>query len=514
LSGAAFVAYKTAIAGLDTATEASRRAVFEAATVGDCILPSRLLVSGEVTLARRDESLGTLLSLRPFHSEWFTYCAAVNSLGKVPWQLANWSLCPMVDGIPDSSFLDAFLKRDYVNMDWNGSSTKPGLLHYMCTLRRDFYAAPHVADRYCDPRNMRLMGAFGQALFCGLGFPAAPTPPAPASVGAAAPPAGYSFTSWCEFYATYLEMSCSIPKLEQRLNWLDEGHDMHLLALSLMGKIVSSELFATERVRERKLSAILHHDAEPAVHLRLKLDNFDEDYQRHCRTNPFENGHHVTGGKSNKGLFDIPLRSSRHRKRPNAAVVTPKVSACGGEDDDDSDDEPEELLRGGKFAAKPGVVSKVKPGGKGDGKGGGKGDGKGGYKAPLKPIWLKKDVSLLASNRVWAVDKLAAKFKVKPVNAKCWAYLLNRCTNPDKKMAMCATPGDSAHKSATSDAHVLDGFVLEDVIAEYSRDSTAEERQRAAEVRQKAADHPSQKAPAGRGSGGRGGANFRQRAGT
>jgi hypothetical protein len=507
LSGAAFVAYKTAIAGLDTATESSRRAVFEAATVGDCILPPRLIVSGEVTLARRDESLGTLLSLRPFHSEWFTYCVAVDSSGTVPWQLANWSLCTMVDGIPDSSFLDAFLKRDYVNMDWNGSSTKPGLLHYMCTLRRDFYPAPHVADRYCDPRNMRLMGAFGHALFCGLGFPAAPTPPAPALVGAAAPPAGYSFASWCEFYATYLEMSCSIPKMEHRLNWLDEGHDMHLLALSLMGKIVSSELFATERVRERKLSAILHHDAEPAVHLRLKMDNFDDDYQRYCRTNPFDNGRNITGGKSNKGLFDIPPQSSRHRKRPNGAVGLPKTGARGGDDYDESDDEPEELLRGGKFAAPLG--GKGKGDGKGGGKGGGKGDGKGErqYKPALKPVWLKKDVSLLASNRVWAVDKLAAKFKVKPVNAKCWAYLLNRCTNPDKKMAMCATPGEGAHKSATSAAHVLEGFVLEDMIAEYSRDSTPEERQ-------KAADHPSQKAPAGRGSGGRGGAHFRQRTGT
>jgi hypothetical protein len=52
----------------------------------------------------------------------------------------------------------------------------------------------------------------------------------------AAPQAGYSFATWCEFYANYLEQACSIPKLEARLDWLDVGHDMHVLALTLMGK--------------------------------------------------------------------------------------------------------------------------------------------------------------------------------------------------------------------------------------------------------------------------------------
>ena len=124
-------------------------------------------------------------------------CVAVDATGKVPWQLEHWSICPMVDGTPDSSLLDAFLKRDYAGLDWNGSATKPGVLHYMCTLRRDYsVGAPHYSDRFCDPRMIRLQGKFGQALFCGLGSPSAPTPPAPAAVGAAAPPAGYSFITW------------------------------------------------------------------------------------------------------------------------------------------------------------------------------------------------------------------------------------------------------------------------------------------------------------------------------
>jgi hypothetical protein len=58
-----FVAFHHAMLGLDVSTEAGRRAAFEAATVGDCVLPPRLMCSGEVTLARRHDSLGTLLSL-------------------------------------------------------------------------------------------------------------------------------------------------------------------------------------------------------------------------------------------------------------------------------------------------------------------------------------------------------------------------------------------------------------------------------------------------------------------
>jgi hypothetical protein len=181
-------------------------------------------------------------------------------------------------------------------------------------------------------------------------------------------------------------------------------------------------------------------------------------------------------------------------------VGTPKPSARGGAEDEDSDDEPEELLRGGTPVIKP-PTPKPPPVSKG------RGNGKGGDRLVIKPIWLKKNVSMLASNRVWAVDKLAAKFNVKPVHAKCWAFLLNRCTNADRKLAMCPSPSEAAHKSATTAAHTLEGFVLESEIDEFSRAATEEERKKALEAAQKAQD-----AATKRGAG-RGGSHFRQRTG-
>lgn len=87
LSGAAFVRFRQVMLSTDLLTAAGRRKVFEAATEGDCILPIRLLLSGEAGLAKKDSALGALmLGLRPFLSEWFSRVAVLDVIGAVhPW---------------------------------------------------------------------------------------------------------------------------------------------------------------------------------------------------------------------------------------------------------------------------------------------------------------------------------------------------------------------------------------------------------------------------------------------
>lgn len=86
ISAAPFVRFRAAAmwrADLLSIT-AGRRQAFEAATEGDCLLAIRLLVAGEPSLARHDEALGTLMNLRRFLAEWFTYVASVDSSGINP----------------------------------------------------------------------------------------------------------------------------------------------------------------------------------------------------------------------------------------------------------------------------------------------------------------------------------------------------------------------------------------------------------------------------------------------
>jgi uncharacterized membrane protein YgcG len=482
LSGAPFVAFHSAISGLDVSTEAGRRAAFEAATVGDCVLPPRLICSGEVSLARRHDSLGTLLSLKPFLVEWFTHSVVVRPDGTIPYQMARYTVCPVKPGDekgqPDASLMDAFLRRDYVGANWMGSADKPGLIHYKSMLQHMILPAPHPADHYCVPLRMQELGAFGQAWFSALGFPSAPTAPPPPAVGSAAPPAGYSFLTWCELVATYLVMARSIPLHEARLNWLDEGHEQHVLALGLMGKIVTGELFATAQLRGRTLNAILPYDAEPAKYLRKKMDEFHDAFKLELMQNPFGRGTgriHVA-----KDEYELPLRSSRHgRKRPGEPLGKGKMRA--GEEDDD-EDAPE-------FVDKPHVPQLR----------GGKETG-----PTISHKWLKPNASLLVSGRVWAVDKLAVKYKVKPVNAKCWAFLLSLRQSAARKLAECPTPQHGAHKTATSAAHTLQGFDLQAELEEFSRPATREENLQL---------HGQQGGGRGHGRGGREGGRGRGRGG-
>jgi hypothetical protein len=171
-------------------------------------------------------------------------------------------------------------------------------------------------------------------------------------------------------------MARSIPLHEARLNWLDEGHEQHVLALGLMGKIVTGELFATSQLRGRTLNAILPYDAEPAKYLRKKMDEFHDAVKLELMQNPFGRGTgrmHVA-----KDEYELPLRSSRHgRKRPGGPLGKGKMRA-GEEEDDDDVAEVDDPSHSPHFRAGKDAVH------------------------ALSHKWLKANASLLISGRVWA----------------------------------------------------------------------------------------------------------------
>lgn len=188
LTGEAFIKFKTVMAAADLLSTSGRRTAFEAATEGDCVLPIRLLLAGETTLAKRDAALGALMSLRPFLSEWFTYVAVVDASGSVHPGLTKW--CITGPSGKQTSFLDSFLKLDFHAMNWMGSHDTPGLLHFLSAKHHAPIAAPHPSDHYCVPMDLRALASFGQSLFSGIGYPADPSASTPGAE------AGYSWSMW------------------------------------------------------------------------------------------------------------------------------------------------------------------------------------------------------------------------------------------------------------------------------------------------------------------------------
>ena len=453
LSSAAYVNFKTTLAACDLQSATGRRAGFEAASTSDCVLTTRMLLFGEVALSKRHEALDTLLRLRVFLSEWFTYNVAADENGETPLALARWSVTGRNGA--QTAFIDGFMKMELSTMNWMGSHAEPGLLHYRSALESRKIAAPHPADHLCDPALLILLADFGQSLFSGLGYPAAPTPPS------AAEPAGYSWKTFWDFYNSVVKVARTLPHREAQLDWLDECHDLGVAALKLMQQLVLSELKATEGLRDRCLNALLPFDCQPAERLRVKFQHFGEDQVWVQRVRPFGRG--SGSSETIHNIHDTPLRSWRHKKRPLDAK--PK-------------------LRGGKQKLTDDAVEAAPLEGPNetiDDHARGGDDRKDDRKPALLTTWIKANELLFVSGLVWEIKPLAAKLKISPIDAKCWPFLLSRKQQANRlkldcpKHAAGTSPLPAAHAAADSAAHVIKDFDPADYLAEFSRYPTADE---------------------------------------
>lgn len=442
LMGAPYQRFKAAIMACNIATAEGRREAFEAATAGDCVLPIRLIMAGEVTLARRDAALGILLSLRPFLPEWFTHAAVIDATGAIHPALTKWSITGADNQL--TGFMDSFLKAEYV-MDWYGSHKQPGLYHFLSAKQNGPLAALNEEDRYCIPSALRDLAKFGQSQFSALGYPSIPT----AQPGGG--PIGYSFATWFEYLAEVVEMATTLPSPVAKLDWIDDVHEQALASLSLMSKLVRAEIFATERLAERSLNALLPHDCAPATYLRTKVLEFVEDQAREARMRPFTARADASSSNLRADAYTIPLRSSRKKRKPE--------------------------LQLGKA-----------------GKAGARAETEGQTRLVKVPVWLSRNKLLLVSGVVWDVPALAAALNVS-VDSKCWAVILSRQADA-KRQALCPKHGaGSVHASITSAAHQLPDFDREKH-KDYSRPPTPSERKRYDEACAKASRAAQARSPA------------------
>jgi hypothetical protein len=456
LSSSAYVTFRDAVAKCDLLSASGRREAFEAATGGDCILLTRMIMFGETALAKRHGSLGTLLYLRAFLSEWFTYSVAVDSSGGIPLALAKWSITPTDSRGVQTTFLDSFLKGELSTIDWLGSHNTPGLLHYLSSLESRNIAAIHPSDHLCDPTILAALADFGQSLFSALGYPATPPPP---TFGG---PAGYSWKTWWEFYASVVKVARTLPNREAQLDWLDDCHDVGLSSLKLMQQLMLGEVRATENLRDRRLHVVLPFDCQPAEYLRTKLEHFSEDQAWERRTRPFGRG--GSSSQTLHNIHELPLRSWRHKKRPlekpKLRGGKPRLEAQDTQCSDKQDDETEAPGGDEVVDARTRGGEERKPGN-------------------IPTAWIKPGELLFVSGLVWDVKKLAAKLGVTPVTAKCWPFLLSRKQGANRLRLDCLEQkkGEvpAAHASADAAAHKLKDFELGDFLSEYSRYPSPEE---------------------------------------
>ena len=460
LAGPAYLRFQAAMAGADLSSAAGRRAVFEAATVGDCTLPIRLLLKGEKEIAKRDaKGLGALMHLRPFLSEWFTHAASMTDTGTIPLSLAQWSITG--EGDRHTQFLDQFLAISLADMDWLGSHCKPGLLHYLSTRDRTRYAAPHAADHYCVPRTVEALADFGQSLFSGIGYPANPQ----ATPGSTA---GYSWKTWWLFYHSILRKAEEISTPEAQLDWLADADQHGRAAISLMSKTVHADIFAVEGIRPRVLNATLPYDCAPAAYLRKKLAEYEEDQERERRSHPFGRGpqrppvrHHA---------HELPLLSSR-------AGVNKRRLRGGAEGSEDAVDVDDALVAGadgGRLSSKaPKRPAKRPPSEKPPQV---EPRPREGRRSQVKvPVWVAPGRRLMASGWVWRVPELAKHLGISPIDAKCWEVILSQREGANKQ-ACCSKGGrGAAHASLKAPAHTIPNFDLNDYLDEFAERPTSAE---------------------------------------
>ena len=430
----------------DLATESGRRDAFTAGFDPNHIYAVRALTFGEDKVTRRDDALGKLGQLRPFLVEYTNYCLRVDfATGEIPSHLAACSITG-ADGSNDV-FFKRFWKQDYVNMDWYGSTTQPGLLYFKAARKATGFKPVQDTDFYCDPNLVRELAEWGQNMFCIQGFPDV--------AAATAHGKGFTWRTWWMFYADHLQEATALPTRKAQQDWIDFAHAQALAALRLMGEVVHSLLTASVDIVSLKLEYLLPWDAPPAEALRNHSKLYAETEQAQRTYGLFVSGAGKTADHDAAHMNRLPLRSERHAKGV-------KRGSEGG-----SKEQANSKPRGG---ANDTPKSKAPSSGKPEAKEPGS--------LASTVGWVTPNKDFFASGLVWDVGSpkgLAASYHV-TIGAKCWAFLLSR-RRPANKMAVCGKHGSAGHEGPESAAHKLGDFAItEETIAQFARPPTDEER--------------------------------------
>ena len=445
LLAASFTMAEKKIDMCDLTTAEGRRKALEISFQSNSILLVRLLARGSKALARRHPLLAKLHTLRPYLSYYFSFCQAVNpATGSVPTRASTWSWTSPTG--EDDTSLNAFLKQQYLAINWvdppHGFNGLQGLLNQAridSVDKRDHYTVLRVLEQLSD---------FGGRTFLAFGLPNKLTEE----------DAGFTWQNFISFYTSHVKRAFQLGSLNEQYDWLAKSDALFRESLRCMGDEVRRTLESSDPAAAQ-FGAILPGDARPIAEMKtmqarldLLLENRDafsmfrpidstpaqldvlprlsmRNHSKRLRSPARSRSNSpVRGGEAN------PLKQPGHRKPPPLKPALKNTTAFSADRERHVND-----------GADPSAERTVP-----------------------HYHWLVPKKLLFTSGKVWNVDLLAKKLRVK-VADKCWQVVLSRRTAANKQ-SMCEHKSQAGHQSIGAAAHTLGGGVnLGELAKEFSR---------------------------------------------
>ena len=104
------------------------------------------------------------------------------------------------------------------------------------------------------------------------------------------PHPGYTWRTFWDLFLEYLEFARRLETLQQQQQWLDEGHNYAIEALSMMSVSHKANLQALTDLISKRLTCALPYDATPCKAMREKMDGFEEMLEQNHKYRRFEAG--------------------------------------------------------------------------------------------------------------------------------------------------------------------------------------------------------------------------------
>ena len=433
-----------------TLTVPRREVIADALTSGSGLF-ARALFDETESLARRHPTLGIVYGVRGELGAYYAYTQCVDIVtGLVPQRLSEWT-----QKSPDSDrspWLVDWCRLNIATMDQFNGDYGILALHKM---QYGSHPAPiHTLDFYCTTDNVRLYGAWTHRNLVAMG------------ASDVLPPgnAGFTMTSWCEFYITVIEKAYGLRTLKEQVCWLYYATTQFVAFLVIVAATLERFVHAPDPATA-ELDAIAPLDCQPALNLRNRV----AELGRLLDNQSFFDWLKPPGAASSLSISSLPLISANRGLIKELGGGKDPVVGDGG--------------AGGKKGNKRQKVAGKgkKPSGGGDVEGGG---GKPvGSASPFKTPWgvALPGGEYLISNRVWSWGQMGKDLKFDP-DKHCPATNLTACVN-EKSILLackksCGAHPDPLHKDLKTAMHAkIVGVNVQNTAFrnKYSRPPTKEE---------------------------------------
>lgn len=462
LQHANFRELATTLEGLSTDTSAERCRVLLAVAAGKCAIALRVLVCGTVSIARMHPALGKILESRQDAAAYFGMVLTVDPVTlKVPARLEEWTWAGRQG--TDVTMMRSFMNLKLQPLEWYNGENGINSINALKLGPHMKPAFTHPLDVYSTTQGIKQLSDFIHRITCAIG--------APDTVSASV---GFTMLTWGAFYSDHLERAFSLATREEQVAWLDDAAQQFHLALGVV-EIQLTQFILSTQPDIARLVCLLPIDCAPAEHLRRKEANLvlieRQADARSWFSAPKLPGHDpetvalpLLSDYASLIHFFVPLTASATKKSPRDKKGTKRPIG---------EDGPPSVLEPGSLAH--------------------------------TWMWLSPNKTLLLSNCVWDVAKIAADLKIANPGALAWPMLLSQRRAEDLPALL------KADDSKAAAFKLIDGISpqLPDFRAKYRRTATDEEKAKLPPV---PAGAPASRGRAG-GKGGQGGRGSKGRGG-